>query len=183
MESSCPQCHGIWVSQVALRRLMNYELAKEPPADESLEDLAATVAGTNSTSTLYCPECHVALLREQIHPLIPVNIDRCGKCNYIWFDAGEQRLMLRLYRELKKTDDAWLIGERDKLDRLEGIYQRTLPGIDKVDDDIHKISKGVVAIAEATQPGSLIQGYSVGLAITAIGKVVDWFLSFVMPTP
>src|SRR4051794_3706959 len=81
MEASCPQCHGIWVTRVAFRRIMAHELSNSFCADESVADLKAVVAEPATTNTLYCPDCHAALVKDRIHPLIPVQVDSCPKCD------------------------------------------------------------------------------------------------------
>lgn len=147
METSCPQCHGIWVTRLALRGIMAHELSNSLYADESVADLTVAVAQSDTTKTLYCPDCHVALVKDRIHPLIPVQVDACPKCDYVWFDPSEQMLFLRHYRELMKTDDPQLADQRDKLEHLESMYHQPMSDARQFDKEIAEIA---VVIGVAT---------------------------------
>jgi Zn-finger nucleic acid-binding protein len=123
MAAQCPRCQGIWISKLALDRLTRREAGPPGPvlsaAGPSLPDLAARVTQSNSTAQLDCPYCLVAMSKGRFHPMIPVQIDRCPRCDYVWLDAGEQDLLLKLYRQLMTDDDPALADKRAQLARLD----------------------------------------------------------------
>jgi uncharacterized protein len=123
MAAQCPQCQGIWISQIALNRLTRREADQPAPVltarGPSLPELAERVTQTDSTGQIDCPYCAVTMIKERFHPMIPVQIDRCPKCDYIWLDAGEQDLLLRLYRQLMTDDDPAIADKRAKLARID----------------------------------------------------------------
>ena len=53
--------------------------------------------------------------------MIPVQIDRCPQCDYVWLDPGELDLLLRLYRELMTEDDPAIAEKRSKLAQLDSM--------------------------------------------------------------
>jgi len=123
MAAQCPQCQGIWVSKMALDRLTRRE-ADQPggvltASGPGLQELAARVTQTDTVAEITCPYCCVAMVKERFHPMIPVQTDRCPKCDYIWLDPGEMDLLLRLYRDLMSEDDPSVADKRDKLARLD----------------------------------------------------------------
>ncbi len=52
-------------------------------------------------ANMHCPRDHVALVSDSLRE-IPV--DRCPRCNGIWFDGGEMERMVHYYR--MKAEDA-----------------------------------------------------------------------------
>jgi Zn-finger nucleic acid-binding protein len=115
---SCPHCFGTWISNIALLRRVRLDAqafhdTAEPKS--SLADLAEIVAASDSRQALRCPQCEKPMLKDRYHPMIPVQIDRCKACGYVWLDAGECSLIRRLYVELMTSDDPEIVRRRDKL--------------------------------------------------------------------
>jgi Zn-finger nucleic acid-binding protein len=81
----------------------------------SLEDLAEVVQTSDSRQVLHCAECGKPMVKERFHPMIPVVVDRCRACGYIWLDAGELPLLRRLYVELMTSDDPEICRRREKV--------------------------------------------------------------------
>lgn len=122
---ACGSCFGTWISNLALlRRLRDAAQPSAGPAPDTaagsgqeatLADLAQTVSVSNTREILHCPACEKPMAKDRIHPMIPVEIDRCKICGYTWLDAGEMELMRRLYRELMTSDDPEIVRRRDKI--------------------------------------------------------------------
>jgi Zn-finger nucleic acid-binding protein len=163
---------------VALERMVKREtLSPSPETNSDLGKMLEKATSSNSHGSLYCPDCHLEMAKDRFHPMIPVELDRCGKCGYVWLDAGEQALLLRLYRELATTKDGEVSIRRDKLDRLEKMYKEPLPGIPELETEIDALKRNLDRAANAangapagsTEPGPIIN------------RVADTLLSWIMP--
>ncbi len=143
--ATCPDCGGTWISSKALERLVERataatgDSAEAARGEESLAALSATVSAANTGGELRCAECHAVMTKERFHPMIPVQIDRCERCDYVWLDAGEKALLVRLHRELHLSDDPEVAGRRDKLDRLAELQNGRLEGFEEMDGAMETI--------------------------------------------
>ena len=111
---TCGGCFGTWIGKIALTRLTRLPLP-EALANQPLEELAALVTESNTKRLVRCPECMINMTKDRFHPLIPVNLDRCSKCQGFWLDAGELSLLRRLCAELHKSDDPRIVRLREKI--------------------------------------------------------------------
>jgi Zn-finger nucleic acid-binding protein len=117
---SCPDCFGTWISNIALLRRVRLDAevsaaGNNANAGTSLADLAEIVSSADSKEPLRCPQCEKPMLKDRYHPMIPVQIDRCKPCGYVWLDTGEFSLIRQLYVELTTSDDPEIVRRRDKL--------------------------------------------------------------------
>ena len=119
MATQCRQCKGIWISAIALERLKNKNAQTAKTEAAPFAELAEEVAKTDSTHELECSVCGKGMEKTRFHPMIPVQVDQCTACGYVWLDAGEQQMLLELYREMMTSDDATVKDRRDKLKRLD----------------------------------------------------------------
>jgi Zn-finger nucleic acid-binding protein len=143
--ASCPNCRGTWISGKALERRARMEGWAIPgtvPNFPALPDLADTVTHSNTTAPLTCPDCRQVMTKDRFHPMIPVQIDRCDACGYIWLDAGELDLLLRLYRELTTANDDQIAAKRQRIERLEQIQRH--PDLKDVD---HAVDVGITVVS------------------------------------
>ncbi len=83
------------------------------------------------------------MTKERFHPMIPVQIDRCPKCDYVWLDAGEQDLLLRLYRALMTDDDPAVAEKRAKLARLDTLRSAALSDLTRDVDRTANIARNL----------------------------------------
>jgi Zn-finger nucleic acid-binding protein len=113
-QHTCPNCFGHWMNTLALTRLVRLGV-NEPEAEVSLVDLAETVAASDNRQAVRCAECEKEMMKDSFHPMIPVRIDKCRKCNTVWLDAGEYALLRALYRELMTSDDPEIVRRREKV--------------------------------------------------------------------
>jgi Zn-finger nucleic acid-binding protein len=118
--ASCPNCFGTWMADIALlRRVRKDAEAFAGGADcgprASLADLAEIVQASDTRQAVRCPQCEKPMLKDRYHPMIPVQIDRCKACRYVWLDTGELSLIRQLYVELMTSDDPEIVRRRDKL--------------------------------------------------------------------
>jgi Zn-finger nucleic acid-binding protein len=150
----CSNCFGNWMPYVTLLRFMRGgvptangaaapgDLDSGPPApgnpgtpaaaEPTLEDLAAVVVESNTTKTLQCPECHVDLHKDRVHPMIPVQVDRCPHCDYVWLDVGKRPLMRRLWTELQSSTDERIVQLREKVAQASAAWA----GRSRLSDDL-----------------------------------------------
>jgi len=118
---TCSNCFGNWIAYPALLRLIRPVAApaeagaEDASAEPTLQELAAIVVESNTTKRLRCPECHVELRKDRMHPMVPVEIDRCPRCQYVWLDVGELPLLKRLYQELQSSTDPRVMQLREKI--------------------------------------------------------------------
>jgi Zn-finger nucleic acid-binding protein len=126
----CGNCFGTWINAGALLRRTQLDVREANQAKAgnatsaaSLEDLAQVVQESNSQAMLRCAECGKPMTKGKFHPLIPVVVDRCNPCGYIWLDAGEMMLVRKLYAELMTTDDPEITRRRDKVATVAAQWQ------------------------------------------------------------
>lgn len=112
--ATCSGCYGDWLQRLALLRLVR-EPMEVKESDPSLQELAAVVVESNTQKTLSCQECHQGMRKERLHHMVPVQIDRCYKCDAVWLDVGKLSLLRRLYQELQVSTDPAVIALREKL--------------------------------------------------------------------
>jgi Zn-finger nucleic acid-binding protein len=113
--ASCPNCFGTWICDIALLRRVRLDAAASSAPQTSLADLAEVVAASDSKEPLRCPQCEKPMIKDRYHPMIPVQIDRCKPCGYVWLDTGELSLIRQLYIELMTSDDPEIVQRRDKV--------------------------------------------------------------------
>ena len=120
----CANCFGTWIGSVMLLRRLRTDVQNPPPVPQAgdqpatLEDLAQTVAASNTKAILRCPECDKPMSKDRVQPMIPVQIDRCTPCQMVWLDAGEMELLRRLYRELMTSTDPEIVQKRERIGTL-----------------------------------------------------------------
>lgn len=117
----CGNCFGTWINTGALLRRTQLDVREANQVQTgqalntaSLEDLANVVQESNSQEMLRCAECGKPMSKGKFHPMIPVVVDRCIPCGYIWLDAGEMMFVRKLYAELMTTNDPEITSRRDK---------------------------------------------------------------------
>ena len=80
----CPQCTGVWLSG---NEYLRWVLARSAPLPEVPGD---DHVPTWDTQTLkVCPDCGHYLTRYRVLPNVQFWLDRCGRCNGVWFDKQE----------------------------------------------------------------------------------------------
>ncbi len=112
---TCNSCFGTWISRVSLMHIVR---AVEPPDagpdTPSLKDLAALVIEGQNKRPFPCPECRQQMTLDRLHLMIPIDMQFCGKCNYVWLDVGKLAMTQRLYYELTHSVDPKVIEMRDR---------------------------------------------------------------------
>ena len=53
--------------------------------------------------------------KDWLHPMIPIDLDRCKRCDGVWLDVGKKPLLIRLWAELQTSTDPKVISIRDKV--------------------------------------------------------------------
>jgi Zn-finger nucleic acid-binding protein len=112
---TCNSCFGTWLSRVSLMHIVR---AVEPPEDgpdtPSLKDLAALVVEGHNKRPFPCPECRRQMTLDRLHLMIPIDMQFCGKCNYVWLDVGKLAMTQRLYHALINSHDPKIIEIRER---------------------------------------------------------------------
>lgn len=80
----CPTCHSHWLDHGELEASMNRGDEKTM-LKQAFSELNRERAQT--TSKQLCPRCQSAPLSRFV--MHGVSLDRCGRCQGIWFDPGE----------------------------------------------------------------------------------------------
>ena len=148
---TCPNCFGHWIQKVALLRLCR-QLATEAQgrspdealaAQNQIADLAAIVVESNCPKTRRCNVCSTDMLKDKIHPMIPVNMDRCPKCDALWLDVGEFSLIKKLFVELQNSTDPEVLARRDKLALAMLQWEGRTRGVQAAEDQSSALAEGV----------------------------------------
>jgi len=128
----CRSCRGTWISGKALERLLarcEGRNGDAPASDnDAISRLSEVVAGSDSRGELRCADCHTPMIKERFDPSIPVLVDRCPACDYIWLDAGERELLLALHYQFLTSDDPAIANKRERIERLQELQRVPLPG-------------------------------------------------------
>lgn len=105
----CKECKGVWVPAKALNQLLGME-GIQTQTSQILQDI-----GSAPKTDLACSEC----ANENLHLLTisDFEIDACGNCHGIFFDAGElAKIVPNKYND--DNDHDW----RDQDSKLDLIY-------------------------------------------------------------
>ncbi len=101
----CPKCGGIWCDRYEAYQIPNKEAKKIDNLDINLVQKDTIIK-----KELACPKDNL-ILKQIKGPVIPefLNINRCNKCQGIWFNQGE----LKKYRQ-HFTNKDWAQKEKKK---------------------------------------------------------------------
>lgn len=86
----CPTCGGHWV------RFGDYLAWRERQTDEQPavpSGANAELAAGNTAGVRRCPDCAYLLTRYALGHGLTFSLDRCGRCNGIWFDREEWEVL------------------------------------------------------------------------------------------
>jgi Zn-finger nucleic acid-binding protein len=64
-------------------------LAQQPKGSTNAAESPPPIPAFDSKRAMLCPDCGVILRRYKISGDLNFVLDRCGRCNGVWFDAGE----------------------------------------------------------------------------------------------
>jgi len=104
----CPVCHGMWFDARELAVFLQSPTLKnrfmwKPDSRHSQAERDQINAGSRQ-----CPRCEVLLA-----PMSYANVtlDTCPRCEGIWFDDGEVRMIVERYKKGARSGDDGLVGE------------------------------------------------------------------------
>lgn len=84
---NCGKCGGYWLDKMRLDVILERrEVTMTEPVREKLLKIAAD---SNTKERLWCIPCGTEMKKEQFKYWSDIEIDRCPKCNGLWFDRGE----------------------------------------------------------------------------------------------
>ena len=82
---TCPAGHGTWLSSDTYYAWL--ERRDQPLPEASGDEEVADVEEPDIAKI--CPECGHIMLRYRVGHEITFDLDHCGNCNGVWFDANE----------------------------------------------------------------------------------------------
>ena len=80
----CGGCGGTWFDPGEIEQYL-----KSRQSDAPSVGLASIFGQANDSKAGNCPRCSVALKRTASAANATISVDRCEKCNGVWFDGGE----------------------------------------------------------------------------------------------
>lgn len=86
--ASCPQHHGLFITNGALRNAREASPTEIEALDESL-----IPPPPSEDDPLKCPTCSEDMMRRRLGKVKPVTVDTC-RTHGTWFDAGELKTVL-----------------------------------------------------------------------------------------
>lgn len=118
---TCSNCFGNWSPKPSLMHwVMADPVPGESSADEpNLKELAEVAAAADTKRPLPCPECHQPMRIGRLHLIIPVHVQECVKCAYVWTDVGKRALIKKLFHAMKTSTDPRIVALREKCARIE----------------------------------------------------------------
>jgi Zn-finger nucleic acid-binding protein len=167
---TCSSCFGDWVARAGLMHLVRAVSSPAPasaaggapaPANSTtvnLQDLAALASESDTKTPLSCPDCHVQLAIDRLHPMIPVNLQFCRKCDGVWLDVGKLPLVQRLFHELLTTTDPRLVQVREKLALAEMALEQRHERIETIRDRMSSPGSAAGGASGYTFGGSILFG-------------------------
>lgn len=158
----CPGCFGRLVDDLALKKLVRAALTGKQVdgealaiQDDDIVELAALVTESDSRGEVRCPRCMAPMSKERVHQLVPVNVDRCAKCQMTWLDAGELKMLQRLYYEMQTSDDPKVVRIREKIGMINLDRVNDKNGMD---DAISSSEWGDIASSVGGVLGTILRG-------------------------
>jgi len=116
---SCPDCRGTLLSLIAYR---DWRASHAAPID-AIEDSGEASHVDDNKAMLRCPQCKGFMTKFRFSADTRNHIDLCDRCDQVWLDHGEWRLVEQLARsgQLAKIFDAnWQKKLREEQARRRG---------------------------------------------------------------
>jgi Zn-finger nucleic acid-binding protein len=83
----CGKCGGYWLTRISLDAILNRRELVMPPAVQA--QMLKLAEESNSIGRLICVMCGVQMVKEPFKQWSGVQLDRCPRCEGLWFDRGE----------------------------------------------------------------------------------------------
>ncbi|MBK6728404.1 MAG: zf-TFIIB domain-containing protein [Xanthomonadales bacterium] len=103
---SCPDCRGAMLSLIHYRDWRDAHAAPE----ESVTDAGEASHVDDNKAMLRCPRCNGFMTKFRFSADAANHIDHCDRCDLVWLDHGEWRLVEQLARSgqfAKVFDATW----------------------------------------------------------------------------
>ena len=102
--ATCPDCRGTLLSLIAYRDWRGSHAAPS----EAIEDSGEVSHADDNKAMLRCPKCKGFMTKFRFSADATNHIDLCDRCDHVWLDHGEWRLVEQLARsgQLAKVFDA-----------------------------------------------------------------------------
>lgn len=118
---TCGHCFGNWCPKPNLLHwiLVDPDPSENPTGEPAIQDLAALVAASDTKKRLPCAGCRQTMRVSRLHLMIPVDIQECVKCQYVWTDVGKRALIKALFHAMKNSTDPRIVALREKYAKVE----------------------------------------------------------------
>ncbi len=105
----CSQCHGYLVQGKRVGAIKN----SQQNSDEEFLTEIASASGTDTQKSIHCPGClsRMAKLKESLASQ-RYWLDKCSKCDWIWFDAGELAKLQLQYESSEQALELFRFQDR-----------------------------------------------------------------------
>ncbi len=90
----CPNCRGMWLDYDELDQLEDIAF--------DIDELKGTMVYSPRTSELLCPRCRQPMKTFEYRAYHDLELDFCPEEHGFWLDAGEEKRVLELMRQMEK---------------------------------------------------------------------------------
>ncbi len=118
---TCSNCFGNWSPKPNLLHwvLADTPVTETPSNEPSLQELAGLVTESDLKRPLTCTQCRHTMRINRLHLMVPVDVQECLKCGYVWTDVGKRALIKKLFHAMQTSTNPRIAALREKYAVLE----------------------------------------------------------------
>ncbi len=102
---SCDMCYGIWLDKEELVKISDSSENNLDKTVKEIRDLMNTENKTIDEQDIACPNCNKPMSKIQFQTKNETLVDKCVKCEGMWFDAGELVSLTEAVEEEKNKNN------------------------------------------------------------------------------
>lgn len=114
----CGKCGGYWLTKISLDAILNRRELVMPPAVQA--QMLKMAEESNTIRKLICLVCGVEMVKTPFKQWSAVQLDRCPRCEGLWFDRGElekcQLIWERYQDEPDEADPTGVLRRKAEID-------------------------------------------------------------------
>lgn len=100
----CGKCGGYWLTKISLDAVLHRRELVMPPAVQA--QMLKLAEESNTIRKLVCLVCGVEMLKTPFKQWTVVQLDRCPRCDGLWFDRGELEKCQLIWERYQDDPDA-----------------------------------------------------------------------------